>query len=167
MAIAQSPRQIAVRLYTRFDEQNCYVGQPLKFRQAWALSIIHDVPVRAMLGADATDLDLNAVIWRVMDTFGRKQARFRGYWENDDKVRVEPTGALASIYTHPTNGHLLAIANLAARAQTVRVHLPRLANDHWSATDALTGKRFRRRGGGLALRLASLDFALVRVGPSP
>jgi len=143
----------------------CYVGQPLQFRQAWALSIIHDVPVRAMLDADATDLDLNAAIWRAMDTFGRKQARFRGYWENGDEVRVEPTGAFASIYTHATNGCLLAIANLAARAQTVRVHLPRLADDHWIATDALTGRALRRRGEGLALRLASLDFALVRIGP--
>jgi hypothetical protein len=26
----------------------CYVNQPLKFREAWALALIHDVPVRAL-----------------------------------------------------------------------------------------------------------------------
>ena len=141
----------------------CYVGKPLKFRQAWALSIIHDVPVRAMLEPDATDLDLNSAIWRAMDTFGRGQARFRGYWDNDDEVCVEPAGVFASVYIHPINGRLLAIANLVTRAQTVRVHLPRLAARDWAASDALTGRPLPRRGKELVLRLPSLDFALLRI----
>lgn len=141
----------------------CYVGQPLEFRQAWALSILHDVPVRAMLGPDPSDLDLNAAIWRAMDDFGRKQARFLGYWRNRDEVRTTPNGAFASVYIHPANGRMLAVSNLAQEARTVRVRLPGLERGDWTAVDALTGAPCTRRGRVIELRLGPLDFALVHV----
>ena len=141
----------------------CYVDQPLKYRQAWALSIVHDVPVRAMLAADPDDLDLNAAIWRVMDEFGRKQARFLGYWCNRQEARTSPKGAFASVYVHPTNGRLLAVSNLTQEARTVRVRLLKVAGTDWRAVDALTARPLPRRGRTIELQLGPLDFALVHV----
>lgn len=138
----------------------CYVNKPLKFRQAWALSIVHDVPVRAMLAAqDETDLDLNTAIWNAMDTFGRKQATFHGYWDNAKLVRVTPHRSLASVYDHPGNGQLVAVSNLDRKAQVVNIRLAKGA----AAVNAITGSAIPMRRKTVSLRLKALDFALIHV----
>ena len=138
----------------------CYVNKPLTFRQAWALSLLHDVPVRAMLAtSDNTDLDLNTAIWNAMDNFGRKQATFHGYWNNARHVRVSPRGAFASVYVHPTHGRLVVVSNLDQKKQTVRVTL----SGGGDANDALTGKPITRRGQSHVVSLKPFDFALLHV----
>jgi hypothetical protein len=142
----------------------CYVGQPLTFRQAWALALLHDVPVRAMLGRDPADLDLNAAIWRAMDAFDRRGARFRGYWENAEEVQVTPRSSRVSLYEHPSHGWLLVVVNLANREQTVRVTLAGVAGRQVTASEVLAGQPCPCRGQTMHLALGPLDFALVHVG---
>lgn len=136
----------------------CYAGQPLTYRQAWALAILHDVPVRPMLTPDGGDLDLCAAIWRVMDGFDRKGSRWRGYWDREPIARVSGRGVFASGYAHPRRGKLIAVSNLGARRQTATLHIQ---GPH--ASDALTGQTLAVRRARTVIELDPLDFMLIHV----
>jgi len=140
-------------------------GAAYTYAQAWAFTLLHDVPVRANT---VEDLALLARIWRVMDRFGRSQAQWLPYWRNADLVRIRPEGSRASLYRHPRHGVLAVLAHLGKRPATVRwrLDLAALGLDQGSARaqDALTGEPIALRGGAGASALPPLGWKLVWVG---
>lgn len=90
----------------------CY-GQGFTFEQAWAVTLIHDVPVRPMSQVGLEDLEVASRIWRIMDDFGRGEAEFVPYWSNVEYVRADSAGIHVSLYRHPANGVLAVVSNLS------------------------------------------------------
>ena len=89
----------------------CY-GQGFTYEQAWAITLIHDVPVRPLNRSGLAELDLASRIWRLMDDFDRGGAEWLPYWRNRDYVRAGAAGIYVSLYRHPQNGVLAVVANL-------------------------------------------------------
>ena len=87
-----------------------HAGAAYTYEQAWAFTLLHDVPVRPHNPDD--QLDLAASIWRVMDTFGRKKAEWLPYWSNGEcgerlsrqrpRQPLSSPGATASSPSSPT-----------------------------------------------------------------
>ena len=109
----------------------CY-GQGFTFEQAWAVTLIHDVPVRPMNQPGLEDLDLASRIWRLMDDFGRSQAEWLPYWSNAEYVRSDSPGIYVSLYRHPDNGVLAVVSNLNRERTTfaLTVNWELLGMDH-------------------------------------
>ena len=128
----------------------CY-GQGFTFEQAWAVTLIHDVPVRPMNQPGLEDLDLASRIWRLMDDFGRSQAEWLPYWKNAEYIRADSPGIYVSLYRHPANGVLAVVSNLnrerASFALTVNWELLGSDQDHGSIIDALDESPARLNGG--------------------
>ena len=127
----------------------CY-GQGFTFEQAWAVTLIHDVPVRPMNQPGLEDLDLASRIWRLMDDFGRSQAEWLPYWKNAEYIRADSPGIYVSLYRHPANGVLAVVSNLnrerASFALTVNWELLGSDQDHGSIIDALDESPARLNG---------------------
>ena len=142
----------------------CY-GKPLTYKEAWALSLLHDVPVRAH--GRKGDLDLLSAIWKVMDGFGRKEAQWVPYWRNADFVKTSPTGVQASLYIHPRNGVLAVVSNLTSKSAVANLRFdpsrPALPQSEAVARDALTQELLRMHDGVVRFRLRSLEWRLVWV----
>ena len=142
-----------------------HAGAAYTFEQAWAFTLLHDVPVRPHYPDE--QLDLAASIWRVMDTFGRKQADWLPYWNNENVVRVSPANAHVSLYRHPRNGVLAVVSNMDGEERTVTVEfdLARLElTPDAEAVDALDGEAIPMRNGAMELTLPTLGWKLIRVG---
>ena len=144
----------------------CY-GKPMTVRQAWALALPHDVPVRPMLTPERHDLDLASAIWKAMDDFDRKEAEWLPYWRNRKYVSVSPDGACLSLYRHPKNGLLMILSNFHRKRTTftVRFDLSRLGfgSHPLEAFDILTGKPLKVQNGQVKVSCPKMDFTLVRV----
>ena len=145
----------------------CY-GKPMSFRAAWALAILHDVPVRPMFSTDGGDVDLAAAIWRVMDEFDRKGAQWFPYWQKECPVRSSLRGVPVSVYVHEYGGVLLAASNLTDAKVKARLRLKPaalgLTTASWTAVDAITGETVDAEADRLVIELPPLDFVLVRLG---
>lgn len=142
-----------------------HAGAAYTYEQAWAFTLLHDVPVRPHYPDE--QLDLAASIWRVMDTFGRKKAEWLPYWSNGNVVRVSPVNAHASLYRHPENGLLAVVSNMDGeqRTVTVKLNLDRLGlTPGAGAADALGGEAIALRDGAMQLTLPTLGWKLLRVG---
>lgn len=139
----------------------CY-ERPFTYLQFNAVTLLHDVPVRAI--GPGPNLDAIAKLWRTFDQFGRKQAEWLPYWRNGDYVSVGPEGALASLYRHPENGILAVVSNLGRKEAKVRVAFDLgklgLASEA-KATDAMTGQLLAIEGSNLELLLDSMEWKLV------
>ena len=141
-----------------------HAGAAYTYEQAWAFTLLHDVPVRPHNADD--DLDLAARIWRVMDAFDRKNADWLPYWRNTDQIGVSPRNAHASIYRHPENGVLAAISNMGGKRRTVTVRLDRKKlglRGTLRAKDPLNNKTVPIRDGVLEFPLSSLEWKLIRL----
>lgn len=136
----------------------CYRGKPLTYRQAWALAILHDVPVRPMATPDGQDLELCASIWRAMDKFDRSGATWAGYWENNPSVGIDGKKVFASVYSHPANGRLIAVANLGTDVARTTIRV-----DGQQAIDALTERPMPFKNATIKIELDPLDFTLIRI----
>ena len=146
----------------------CY-GKPMSFRAAWALAILHDVPVRPMFfSAGGDDVDLAAAIWRVMDEFDRKGAQWFPYWRKECPVRSSLRGVPVSVYVHEYGSVLLAASNLTDAKVKARLRLKPaalgLTTASWTAVDAITGETVDAEADRLIIELPPLDFVLVRLG---
>ncbi len=144
----------------------CY-EQPFTFRQACAVSLLHDVPVRA--NGLGPSLRQNSKLWRLMDRFGRKQARWLPYWRNSAYVSVEPDDVFCSIYIHPRNGVLFVVSNLSRASAHVRLRLNLQAlglSDETTVKHALSGKDLSQVEGNIAFDLPSLDWRILWASPT-
>lgn len=134
-----------------------------RFAPSFAVSLLHDVLVRAHSSPE--NLQLASSIWKVTDDFGRKEAQFRPYWENQDQVTAGPDGVYASLYVHPRNGVLAVVSNLGktdTRAE-VGLNLARvgLSGRTLTARDALSGETVPLEGGKFAVPLPTMGWKLV------
>ena len=118
----------------------CY-GQGFTFEQAWAITLIHDVPVRPMSRPGLEELELASRIWRLMNDFDRGKAEWLPYWSNAEYVRSDSPGIYVSLYRHPDNGVLAVVSNLNRERTTfaLTVNWELLGMDHASVSivDAL------------------------------
>ena len=142
---------------------------PYPYEQLWAMTLLHDVPIRADdTGDDLRALQLESKIWNVMDAFERKEAEWRPYWTNSDCVSVQPKDAHVSLYNHPENGVLAVVSNLGKERAEVKVafSLEKLGLAATStARDAMSGEDLVIEGGLIVLDLGSVDWKLVWITP--
>jgi hypothetical protein len=111
-------------------------------------------------------LTLAAKIWKVMDTFKRKEAEWLPYWRNGEYVTVQPEGAYVSLYRHPKNGLLAVVSNLSHREAkvTVGLNLKRLGlKGKVVARDALTGEEVQVEKGQFTITLGSFGWKILWV----
>ena len=133
----------------------------------WALTLLHDVPVRA---ENLKDLDTQASLWDLRESFGVKEARWLPYWSNSEYVSVHPDGCYASLYHHPQNGVLAFVSNLGTEAAAVEIGLDRGKlglGGALAATDGLSGEALAMEDGRLKLELPSQGWKTVLVEPTP
>jgi hypothetical protein len=133
------------------------------YEQGWAFALPHDVPVRPIF---MEQLTLAAKIWKVMDTFKRKEAEWLPYWRNGEYVTVQPEGAYVSLYRHPKNGLLAVVSNLSHREAkvTVGLNLKRLGlKGKVVARDALTGEEVQVEKGQFTITLGSFGWKILWV----
>ena len=126
-----------------------------------ALALIHDVPVRS---ENEKDFAILTTIWRVREAFGCKDAEFVGYWKAGPLVTVEPKGCRASLWRHPKNGVLAAVANLSRQQADVRMGLDlrKLGlGGRSSAEDARSKRALPVKGNEVSLSLPSQGWMLV------
>lgn len=115
-----------------------YEDRGILFHQAYSFTLLHDVLTRSYTVGPG--LELNSALWRLSDEFGRKEAQWLPYWRNAEYVTVQPEGAYASLYRHPSNGVLAVVSNLRRDEAVLHTHLnlDRLGlTGRPSATDAL------------------------------
>ncbi len=138
-------------------EMLCY-GRPYTYAEALAIALPHDVLVRP------NDIELAASIWKAAADFGRKQARWLPYWENQAEVTVTPAAVKCSLYTRGARGVLAVISNLGDSPAEARIALDRQRlglPGKLRARDALSGEPIPCRDGVSSLELQPLEFRLV------
>jgi len=147
----------------------CY-GNPLTYVQSWAVTLLHDVPVRPNnldLGMEKGELRLISSIWKVMDDFGRKAAEWFPYWRNSEYVTASPAGAYVSLYKHSKNGALLVVSNISKDRVSARLnlHLARLGlqNKTVMAWDALSGRSIKSAAGRITCALRPFEWKIIRI----
>ena len=92
--------------------------------EALSAALLHDVPVRPV---DDEALTASSRLWNTFDAFGRHQAAWLPYWENQRFVAVEPAAAKASLYNRPGQGCILVVANMGRTACRAQVKLDQKA----------------------------------------
>ena len=135
------------------------------FRKAHALTLPHDVPVRTYQG----EYPLTVSIWRLMEDFGRHEARFLPYWNNAEAVQLAAKGCVASVYQHPENGVLLIVSNPTGEAAqgdlTLNPAALGLAGKTLVAVDGLSREPVPMNKARVAISLPSLGWKYVWIKP--
>ncbi len=143
----------------------CRGAAPFSRQDCYAFTLLHDVLIREGYENHSELLDLQSRLWRLSDEFGRREATWLPYWNNEEFVTASPEGAYASLYNHPKNGVLAVISNLSRDHATVGVqlHLDKLGlrAKGLSASDALTNEPVEMKDGNIQLSLPSLGWRLV------
>ena len=140
-------------------------SEPFSFnhQQAWGFCLLHDVPVRA--SRMEPDQQLNTILWKIMDRFGRKQAQWLPYWRNDKFVQVSGRDVYVSMYRHPENGVLAVISNVSSKkvSADVRFNLRRLnlESGTLSVHDPMTDRGVKAYDGEFKCRLGALGWRLL------
>ncbi len=141
----------------------CY-EKPWTTHEALSFCLLHDVLVRPNgYGAQLQEM---SALWRLSDTFGRKQARFLPYWNNADVVQPEHAAVKVSIHSRGAQGALVIVSNLSDEPRTaaVRLNLAKLGLAKTvQATDALRGGAVALKDGRCEVPLDGFDYAIVWV----
>ena len=144
----------------------CY-EKPYTYREALAFSLLHDVLVRGSLGGN---LELESKLWKGMEAFGRDEAVFIPYWE-DNYVDLGPTEEImASVWSRAEEGAVVIVSNLGgAKADvTVDLDLEGLALPaQVTATDLITEVPMPVKDGGIMqFPLESFAFRVLWIRPA-
>jgi hypothetical protein len=134
----------------------CY-NKPYTSHEAMAFTLLHDVLVRNNLSEETK-------LWKLMDDFGRKEARWLPYWENGPYVRSSARDLTVSLYNRPGKGLVAVISNLGhgEAAGTVTFNLRRLGQPaELSAYDVMAEKSLTAKDGALDVSLKPLDYLVV------
>ena len=147
-------------------EMLCY-NRPYTYRQAMSFTLLHDILVRGSLGGS---LELESMLWKAMDEFGRKQAKFMPYWEEAGFAKVSDPAIKVSAYSRGAKGAMLVISNLGkdpvdAKVELERARLGLPAGRKLTATDVVSRADVPVDGDALSFRLDSLDFRAIRLTP--
>ena len=143
-----------------------YASGPLKRPQAIGLALLHDVPVRPL--RSKKNLDKMSRLWRAFDAFGRREATWLPYWENDRYVGCGPEGIKTSIYNRPGKGFMAVIVNSGSkdcRAEAAFDLAALKQPGKLVARDVLTGKELPLVEGRVSLPLGPLGFVFFRAEP--
>jgi hypothetical protein len=143
------------------SELLCY-GQPYTYAQALAMALPHDVLVRP------NDIELASKIWIAADKFGRREATWLPYWQNQDYVRVNDASVKCSIYSRGALGAMLVVSVLGDRDQDVWLKLNLKALGLPStlvAEDMLDGGQVPVKGGYLSFPLRAMQFRILHIHP--
>ena len=149
--------------YTR--DSCSYASESLKRPQAIGLALLHDVPVRPL---KPKDLDEMSRLWRAFDAFGRHEATWLPYWENDRYVGCGSDSVKTSIYNRPGKGFMAVIVNTRSKECQAEATFDLAALKQPGklvARDVLTGKELPLVEGRMSLPLGSLGFVFFRAEP--
>jgi len=134
---------------------------PGTHHQQLGLFLLHDV-------TDEGDLPGNRKLWRLADEFGHGDAEWLPYWANSEFVTVLPEVGKVSLYRHQSNGVLIMVLNTGREEADVTVQLNMDVFEGLAkatAVDGITGENMAVTGGGLSLKLKSLDWKLIWIKP--
>lgn len=142
-----------------------YGSGPFTRKEAELLGLLHDVPVRPNT---LQDVAVFSKIWHTFDDFGRDQADWLPYWENQHFVEAHPETVKVSLYNRPGRGLIAVVANIGGEPAHAEVtfNLGRLSQpESFIAEDVLTEARIPCGKGLLELELAPLTFSMIRLRP--
>lgn len=137
-------------------------GKAYSTKEAFAFTLLHDVPLRGDLGVLST-------LWKTFDEFGKSQASWLPYWGNQGYVTTASPEVKVSLYNRPGRGTIAIISNLGrvavqpdVRLNLTALQVPKQASGH----NVMTGRPVGVADGKLDLpEMRSLDFAVVWVRP--
>jgi hypothetical protein len=101
------------------SEMLCY-GQPYSYSEATSFALLHDVLVRGSLGGG---LEMESKLWNAFEKFGRHQAQWIPYWDNQKYVQTDGNDTKVSLYTRQDKGTIAVISNLGKERRTVQATL--------------------------------------------
>lgn len=145
------------------SEMLCY-NQPYTYSEATSFALLHDVLVRGSLGAG---LEMESKLWNAMEKFGRHEAQWIPYWDNQKLVQTDGNDTKVSLYTRGKQGVVAVISNLGQERRTVHVTL-RL--DALGLPNAVEAKDVVNEcmvpvseDGSISFDLNTLDFRVVLI----
>jgi hypothetical protein len=140
----------------------CY-NRPYTYREALALTLPHDVLVRP------GEVELAAKLWKAAEQFGRHQARWLPYWENQQYVQVSEPNLKCSLYSRGRQGALVVVSNLGREPVQAEVVLNLAALQlppHLQGTDVVSEQAVPCEAGRLRFPLESMAFKVIWLRPA-
>ena len=138
-------------------------GKAYTAQEAFAFTLLHDVPIRA-------DLNILSKLWKAFDQFGKREATWLPYWENQQYVTTNSPDLKVSLYNRPGRGVIAIISNLGRASLRPQVTLNLAAlklAQPVVAQEVMTGSPVGLVEGRLDLpEMKSLDWAAVWVKPA-
>ncbi len=138
-----------------------YASGPFKRSEAVSLALLHDVLVRP---SSLADVEAASRMWRTMDDFGRDEATWLPYWENEKYVRADPPTVKVSIYNRPRQGMIAVVANMGQEKCEAAVSFDLTAlrqSPDLAARDVLTRAEIPFNSGRMEVALESMGSAIV------
>ncbi len=120
-----------------------------------ALSLLHDAEL-------PWSFEAMAPVWRAWDEFGADDARFQGYWGNEEWLVAAPEGVRVSAYLKASGERLLVAAN--TKEVPVDGTL-RLGNPIAAARDVLADEPMTVAEGAIQGRFEPWRVHLIRITP--
>lgn len=140
-----------------------YEGRPFTTDEALAVTLLHDVPVRATGLGDT--LEKLSTLWKAQDEFGIENAEFLPYWSNRNLLRADPEGVYVSAYRRKGVGVLLVMSNLGKTEVEARIWMEarKLGLDptKMKAYDASSRQPVACDAHGLQSRLAPMQWRTI------
>ncbi len=145
------------------SEMLCY-NQPYTYSEATSFALLHDVLVRGGLGGA---LEMESKLWKAMETFGRHEAQWHPYWDDQKFVQTDGNDTKVSLYTRGKQGVVAVVSNLGQERRTVHATLQL---DALGLSGTLEGKDVVNEcavpisgDGGISFDLNALDFRVVLI----
>ncbi len=135
---------------------------PFSIHESFTMSLLHDTLVRAR----GYTLQEQALVFKAMDAFGKKQSKFKPYWNNADLVSVKGHKAYCSLYTRQGRSAMCVVSSFNTRAQkvSVKLNLKAMGLSHASsAVNMMTGEKLKLVDGEFVLPTTGIDYGLVWV----
>jgi hypothetical protein len=143
----------------------CY-DQPYTYSEAMSFTLLHDVLVRGSLGGS---LEMESKLWKAMDLFGRKQAKWMPCWANQDVVSTDSNDAKVSIYSRGEDGLVAIVSNLGKDPREVQASFNLKAlglPETFAAWDILNEREIPIAPDGVIKQnLQPLDFRAIWIKP--
>jgi len=143
-----------------------YRSGPFKRFEATSAALLHDVPVRP---ARLSDVEVSSKMWKTMDAFGRSQATWLPYWENNGYVRTNSPNVKVSLYNRPQKGLIAVVANMGREACSAEVAFNLDALEQTSgltAWDVMADAEIPLTDARLDVSLESLEHVVVWLSSS-
>jgi hypothetical protein len=135
---------------------------PFSIHESFAMSLLHDTLVRAR----GYTLQEESLVFKAMDAFGKKKARFKPYWNNANLVSVKGDKAYCTLYTRQGISAMCVVSSFSTSAQkiSVKLNLKAMGLSHASsAVNMMTGEKLKLVDGEFILPTTGIDYGLVWV----